>query len=345
MKRLFYGLTLLTAALWSCDYEPDWSDGTYGPGIYITNEGAGTANGTVSFIDREFGGVVNDIYDKANDGSIGGKVQSMYFTPGIFFLVCSDKIELVDNIEFHPIGTINGFMQAQRFVVNDTIAYVTEWRNPADSGWVRSISMFTNLPVDTLKVGKGPKHMYKVGNSLFVSNSLDSTITVINTTNFTVQTTINVGDRPENMEMDQNGLLWVLCKGRTSADAGGPTPGSIVRFNPSTFVVADEIPFPASGNPNFLRAKREWDAMYYYYDNGIYLMDIDAVTLPATPLIETVGNTNALGIDPHTGFVYVADKKNGTTNGRLRWYNGASGLEVDSGDVGIVPNDFFFVQP
>lgn len=343
MKKIWIALFLITGIIVSCDNEPDFYEISYGPGVYILHEGANN-NGIVSYIKRDIGGVYTDIYQNKNQEPIGGKVKSMYQYNGISYIVCENKIVAVDWAEFSYLHTIDNLMLAQFMYNSKDTAFVTEWRSlNEDSGWVRKIDLTTQAPLDTLKVGKRPAHMLRIGNRLFVSNTNDSTVTVVDIAGFTVETTIQVDYNPENLVLDNNGVIWLLCRGKLSIEPGGPTNGSLMKIDPNSLTVTNTIPF-SGGNPNFLRIKADKEHIYYYHEGGIYYMDIDAPILPSSPLINVVGNTSAMDVDPETGFVYVADEKDGNSNGRLRWYNGSTGLWVDSSDISIKPSGFYFIS-
>lgn len=346
MKHSRLLLLLALPLLWtSCDNDPNFPEATYFTGVYISEEGSGAGGGTVSYIDRSIGGVERNIYQLANSTAIGGSVQSLCLIPGFVYVVCSDKIVQVDVYEFKNNTSIPNFMEAREMVTKDTLGFISEWRSSTDSGWVRVVHIGTNQVLDTLKVGKGPTKMLQAYDKVLVCNSLDSTVSVINTTTVAVENHIAVGDFPQNIISGAGNVAWVLCKGKDAA-SGGPTAGKLVPIGLSTLTIGTVLTFPVGNNPDFLAASGAFvNNFYYYYNAGIYRVDATNPALPPAPLIHTVGTTNAVGVDPETGFVYVADRKNGLTDGRLRWYNGTTGLWVDSSDVGIKPNNFLFVNP
>lgn len=344
MKKTTWPLLVFAfAAVWmACDNGPNFYEITYGPGVYITHEGSGN-NGTVSYIKRDIGGVWADIYPNVNGGDpIGGKVYSLQSYGGYTYIITENKIVIVDWAEFKFHASIDNFLMAREMVTSLDTAYVTEWRSlNEDSGWVRKVSLSTNTYLDTLKVGKRPTKMKPVNSQLWVVNSNDSTLDVINPASFSVSATIGVDYNPQNLVVDKNGIVWVLCRGKLSTEPGGPTNGSLLQINQYNYSTINT--FSLSGNPNYLIMSDDGEYIYYHINGGVYRMDVDALTLPSATFVDAVGTTSAMNIDPSTNFLYIADEKNGTSNGRLRWYNGSTGLWIDSSDVGVKPSSVFFI--
>jgi YVTN family beta-propeller protein len=349
MKKQFlrigyvFAASLLLLAGCQKDINPD--EGQYGPGIFVVNEGSfGNNNASVSFINREDGEAYNDIYSEANGGVLLGDVaQCLTVHDGKAFIVVnnSSKIEVVDVVSFEHIATISGLQLPRYMVVKDDKAYVTEWINFGVNGQVSVVDLSTYTVTDSIAAGIAPEQMLLDGNSLFVTNSNDNTLTKINTTNNTVSGTATIGDWPASIRQDANGKLWVLCGGVPSW-AGTATSGSLVVLDPSTLNIERDMDFGStSANPSFLGINNAGTQLFYHFNGGIYSIGNTATVLPGAPLFSAPASIYGLGVDPVTDYVYVADAGNFSSSGWVRWYT-AGGTVIDSANVGVAPNGFYF---
>ena len=78
---------------------------------------------------------------------------------------------------------------------------------------VVTIDTTTDLTGTTISVGDNPQYMAFDANTdtLYVSNTVDDTITSIDVNTNTVIQTISVGDFPRDIEYDSvNGRIWVV---------------------------------------------------------------------------------------------------------------------------------------
>ena len=109
---------------------------------------------------------------------------------------------------------------------------------------------------------------YGVGNVLSVIASDDSV------------TTITVGDAPDEMVIDNDNNLWVVCEGETWP---GETAGKIVKVDTATDMVVTTFDFATTEHPKVITY--ESGKLYYYIDEAIYKMNETDSTLPTTAII------------------------------------------------------------
>lgn len=332
----------------SCTQEANPGEGEYGPGIFVVNEGNfGSNNASVSFIDRADGQSYNDIYSQANNGVLLGDVaQSILIHDGKAYIVVnnSSKIEVVDGITFKHSATISGLTLPRFMTVQGNKAYLTQWVSLSGNGKVSVIDLATNTIGTEIPVGVLPERMLLQDNHLYVTNSNDTVVHIINTTTDAVETTVTVGDWPSYIVSDANGLLWVLCSG-VPAWAGTPTAGSLVAIDPQTHAVVHDFTFPGNtANPAHLCIDPSGNRLFYFYNGGVYAMGITDGNLPSTPLFPAPLGIYGMGIDPASGMLYVADAGSFTASGWVRWHSVSTGAAIDSASVGLAPNSFFFLQ-
>lgn len=318
-------------------------------GVFITNEGPfGSGTGTVSFYNRNTGAVSNDIFQTANGVPLGNIVQSMSIYNGKGYIVVNNagKMEVVNAGDFKSSASITGLNQPRYFLgIDNSKGYITEWGSTGTSGAVRVINLTNNTISSTISTGAGAESMVKVNNSVYVTckggYGNDSVLTVINSGTDAVITNIPVGPNPAGIQVDANGMIWVLCGGQwnTSFTALDKT-GKLVRINPSTNTVEQAFTFSSTtSSPSNLTINAAKNKLYYTYNGAVYSHDISATSLSSAAFINR--NFYGMGVDPSNDYLFGADAGNFTSNGYVIRFNTA-GAKVDSFQVGIIPGGFFF---
>lgn len=321
------------------------------PGVLIVNEGPfGTGTGTLDFYDPQNKKLESDIYQKVNGVPIGNIFQSAFFDLAFGYLVANNSgaVRVVDANNMKLFRSIED-MASPRYAVKTGTASV------AISDWASGKVFFYQTPTYTklaeVESGNGPERMYfqQSANKLYVLNSggffTDSTITVINTTNFQVLRKIQVPFNPNAFAVDKDGKLWVICGGKKDfTNPANNTPGALVRINTSTDQIETTFSFDdASKFPSNLTINRGRDELYFVddkYFGGVYRMNIANNALPATPVLNRTAY--ALAVDDIRGDLYVGDAGNFNQAGMMIRYTIPSLTVVDSQQVGVIPGNFTF---
>jgi YVTN family beta-propeller protein len=316
--------------------------------VYVVNQGQfGTPNGSVSLFVKSTKASEKDPFQRVNSRTLGDVVQSMTVVGNRGYVVAnnSNKVEVVNLPDFRSAGTITG-LALPRYLVAASAdkAYLTEWVNFGQNGRVAVLNLRTNTVTSTIPVGKLPEQPLLSGGKLYVPNSDENTVTVINTSTDQVETTLTISDGPNSLTADAAGNVWVLCGGITRYATTPPynvissTPAKLVRLNPAAPTTGRlELPF-ASGGAADLQAAPGKQQLYYRYSGGVYRLDATATALPTTPLIRR--RLNGLGVDPNDGQLY-GGVGNFSSDGRTVRYS-TTGAAVDSFSVGIGPSGFAF---
>jgi len=176
-----------------------------------------------------------------------------------------------------------------------------------------------------------------LGGNLYVPNSYDNTVSVIDASTNKVTSTVTVAAGPQNVVADQANNLWVLCSqpyGTTSTP-----PAALARFAPGSTAAQLTLPFANSG-PKQLRISPDKTQLYYSYGGAEYRMATTATALPTTPFMRR--NFNGFAIDPRDNSIYGAVSTGFTTNGYFLHYPAAGGKAIDSVTVKVGPNGFAF---
>jgi YVTN family beta-propeller protein len=188
--------------------------------------------------------------------------------------------------------------------------------------------------------------MIKVNNNVYVTQvggyGNDNRVTVLDANTDEVVTQIAVGDNPNSIQLDANNKIWVSCGGfRDYQNPALNTAGSLVRINPANNTVELTLPFDDTAeSPGEMTINRARNALFYSYNGAVYRHDIGSTSLNATPVINR--SFYGLGIDPADDVLYAADAGDYNSNGKVIRYNPATGVALDSVQVGIIPAEFTF---
>lgn len=150
--------------------------GSYSEGYFILNEGNfGSGNTTISHLDLEQGTVELDVYAPANDGAALGDVgQSMGFYKDYAFVVLnvSNKVEVVNLETFESVASIDQNLNNPRYIAfADGKAYVTNWGDGGnpDDDFIAVIDLETFEVESSISVGEGPEEIVAHNGKLYVN--------------------------------------------------------------------------------------------------------------------------------------------------------------------------------
>ncbi len=326
--------------------------------VFVLSEGQFQAgDAAVSLFDKGTKTVVPDIFRAANSGAaLGDVVQDMGVQGGRGYVVvnASGKVEVVELPGFKSLATISALSQPRYFrATSASKGYVTEWRGSYPNylpGRLTLLNLSTNSIATangqplSITVGRNPEQLLFAAGSIYVANSLDRTLSVVDDELGTLSTTLTVADGPKSMVEDKSGNVWVLCTGFVSYISTPPyvvqaSPGTLVRFNPATPNTQLRLSFPATSSPDKLRINGDRDQLYYSFGGNEYQMSIAATALPTTPFLRR--KFTGFGLDPRDGTLYGAISPSYSSNGRFIRYQ-PSGAPIDSFTVKVGPNGFVF---
>ncbi|MBC6990905.1 DUF5074 domain-containing protein [Hymenobacter sp. BT491] len=318
-----------------------------GSNVFVLNEGAfGTPNAEVSLFSKTSRTVVdNHIFNTVNQRELGDVAQSMLVVGNRGYIVAnnSKKLEVVNLTTFQSVATVTGLEQPRYAVaVSADKAYVSEWVKRGEQGRVAVLDLRTNTITKTIAVGRQPEHLLLANGKVYVSNSDENTLSVINPATDAVESAISVQDGPNDLVQDKAGNVWVLCTGITRYQTSAPyavissTPGNLIKFSPAAPTAPTVLPF--AGSPSGLHLNGAADQLYYSYKGGVYRLSTTDAALPATPLIRR--SFYGLGVDPQDNTIYGSVAPY-TAAGKFIRYQ-ANGTAIDSFNVNLLPNGFIF---
>lgn len=309
--------------------------------VYVSNEGAWPGNGSVSKVDLSNGEVTEFLYEDANQGvSPGIGIQSVAHNSSNAYIVSTGNaggnLHIVDSNYKNKASLPFSYPRYIGFYGNS--GYLT---NGSGAGKVYKISTISNTVSDSVSVGNGPENLLITDDEIVVANSggwsVDSSISFINLGTFKVDTTINVGHKPNDLVEDKNGNIWVSCSGLSQWDVNGPTAPMLYEINPITKAVVN---YYTVGNVDEsikrIAINNAKDVIYYYgASGGIFAFNIDGSSLNNSAIIN--GDFYGVEVDPSTDNILTFDAKGFTSDGEMSVYS-PKGCLINSYSVGIGAN-------
>ncbi len=180
--------------------------------------------------------------------------------------------------------------------------------------------------------------------------SYSNKILAIDTRTDEVTDSIVLGSwQPKSMVVDARGKLWVLTDGgyQTGGESFGDNVPHLYRIDAATLEIEQDQALDVD-DANVQIATSPDKTQLYIVNNDIYRMDITADHLPVRPFIAAPTDANgkrhklyAIGVNPHSGEIYVADAVDYSQSGTVYRYT-PQGELIDRFRVGITPNGFAF---
>ncbi len=319
---------------------------SFGDGIFVVNtESEVSEKSSVSYYDRTRDEVANDIYLKKNSVPIPKELYSMSVFDGKGYLILAGvgKIIVVDPISMEMLATIDGFDIPHHFLpIGNNKAYVSDWGNDGVTGSVKIVDLVGNSIIGTIPTRRGPEHLLKQGNNVYISMTggffVDSVVTVINTATDQIVKNIDVELVPSSMQLDKNGDIWVLCRGLIDfQNPNNSRQGELIKLVDDEIELSITVASAASD----LVINNSKDVLYFLNpiaSSWTWEHPIASTTLATVPFIDIP--VNHLGYDPETNLLIGADIGNTQQNGELVLFD-SNGKEETRFEVGILPTNFW----
>lgn len=309
----FFSTFLLSLSLLFAGFSA-FAQQQYVNGIFVLNEMGSGGSATVSFLPNE-GTIQNDIFATANPtaGGLGSTAQSMSFFGDNAYIILntSNRLRVVNKTTFELVETLNTGLSNPRYMAfANGKGYITCWGDSgeADDDYVAVLNLETYTIEANISLAEGVERILEINGKLYIAHKggygYGNLVSVIDPTDDTLETTIQVGDVPNTMVVD-NGFLYVLCEGKP-VWAGTETFGKLVKINLADNTVASTIDFPALHPTNLKLA----NGNFYYSDfEDVYKMATDATALPTEPLFSLPAEQpyGMYGLDIIDNNIYAVD--------------------------------------
>lgn len=332
-------------------------------GVFVLCEGNFNAgNASLSYYNPQTREVQNAIFRRANDRRLGDTGQSICLHDSTAYIAVENSgiIWAIDTRTFRVRGQLTAgqtqHMSNPRYIhfLSDTKAYVTDLYapfitifNPQRMTYTASIS---TLQPDAYGYSS-TEQLVQYGSEVFTNCwSYSNKLLVVDSERDVVADSILLSSwQPKSMVLDARGKLWVVTDGgyATDEDSFSDNIPHLYRIDAATHRIeldqaldTDESSVQLATNPD--------GTVLYLINNDVYQMAITDAHLPVRPFITAERNERGLrhklygiGVDPHTGELYVADAVDYSQSGVVRRYT-ADGTLIDQFRVGINPNGFAF---
>ena len=333
-------------------------------GMYLLNEGnMGSNKATIDYLDFSKGIYIRNIYGERNPnvikelGDVGNDIQ-VYGNRLYAVINCSHKVEVMDLHTCRRIGQID-IPNCRYIRFHGNKAYISSYVGPisidpnAQLGAIFEVDTATLRITRKVTVGYQPEEFEIIDNHLYVANSggyrapdYDSTLSVVDLTDFRQIKKIPVCVNPHRVRKDQYNRLWITSRGDhkdvqpqlVCLQPLHPTPYTLHHISPSEMVIVG-------------------DSMYYYgaYWNdetmsnqityGVFNIQsqIPDIQYPITNIQSFITDGTeqnikipyGIQVNPYNGDIYITDAKNYVSSGQLHCYSreGKCKWSVRTGDI------------
>ena len=334
-------------------------------GMYLLNEGnMGSNKATIDYLDFCNGTYIRNIYGERNPnvikelGDVGNDIQ-VYGNRLYAVINCSHKVEVMDLHTCRRIGQID-IPNCRYIRFHGDKAYISSYVGPvsidpnAQLGAIFEVDTATLRITRQVTVGYQPEEFEIIGDYLYVANSggyrapdYDSTLSVVDLTDFRQVKKIPVCVNPHRVRKDQYNRLWITSRG----DHKEVQP-QLTCFSPITNSLLPIAQAPAVSEMVLLG-----DSMYYY---GAHWNDeimsnqttygVFNIQSPITNNPYPISNIQyfitdgteqnikipyGIQVNPYNGDIYITDAKNYVSSGQLHCYSreGKRKWSVRTGDI------------
>ena len=337
-------------------------------GMYLLNEGnMGSNKATIDYLDFCNGTYIRNIYGERNPnvirelGDVGNDIQ-VYGNRLYAVINCSHKVEVMDLRTCRRIGQID-IPNCRYIRFHGDKAYISSYVGPvsidpnAQLGAIFEVDTATLRITRQVTVGYQPEEFEIIGNYLYVANSggyrapdYDSTLSVVDLTDFRQIKKIPVCVNPHRVRKDQYDRLWITSRG----DHKEVEP-QLTCFSPITNSL-----LPIANPPTVSEMVLMGDSMYFYGSHwsdetmsnqttyGVFNIQNSLPLAGAFREGAGVGSSlitdgteknikipYGIQVNPYNGDIYITDAKNYVSSGQLHCYSheGKRKWSVRTGDI------------
>ena len=347
-------------------------------GMYLLNEGnMGSNKATIDYLDFCNGTYIRNIYGERNPnvikelGDVGNDIQ-VYGNRLYAVINCSHKVEVMDLRTCRRIGQID-IPNCRYIRFHQDKAYISSYVGPvsidpnAQFGAIFEVDTATLRITRQVTVGYQPEEFEIVGDYLYVANSggyrapdYDSTLSVVDLTDFRQVKKIPVCVNPHRVRKDQYDRLWITSRG----DHKDVQP-QLTCFSPITNSSSER---PIGGTPSNSHTVASYsispsemviigDSMYFYGSHWSDETMSNQITYGVLNIQYPIANNQypisnirsfisdeteqnikipyGIQVNPYNGDIYITDAKNYVSSGQLHCYSrdGKKKWSVRTGDI------------
>jgi hypothetical protein len=311
---------------------------TSGQGVIITNEGNFMfGNASITYYSPKDSTVTKDIYQISNKNTLGDVCQSLSFFNHLLYVVVnnSGKVEILNPHSFKSEGEITGLTSPRYFLgVNRSKAYISDLY----ANKIAVVNLTSKQIVNHIPCKGWTEEMHLANGKAYITNIESEYLFVVNTLNDKLEDSLWVGLGCASIQEDKDGKLWTLCAGSSSNPI---TKAKLHKIDLIDFGIEKTFEFAENIRPKKLKINGNHEDLYFLA-NGVYKMNINASTIPTSPIIaQNYSNFYSLGINPFNNQIYVSDALDYTQRGKIYRYN-PEGVLIHTFLADIIPGNIYF---
>ncbi len=333
-------------------------------GMYLLNEGnMGSNKASIDYVDFCNGYYIRNIYGERNPnvikelGDVGNDIQ-VYGNRLYAVINCSHKVEVMDLHTCRRIGQID-IPNCRYIRFHGDKAYISSYVGPvsidpnAQLGAIFEVDTATLRVTRKVTVGYQPEEFEIIGNHLYVANSggyrapeYDSTISIVDLTDFRQIKKIPVCVNPHRVRKDQYNRLWITSRGDhkdvqpqlVCFQPLHPTPYTLHHISPSEMViVGDSMYFYSAHWSDETMSNQTTYGVFNIQsqipNNPYPISNIQSFITDGTE--KNIKIPYGIQVNPYNGDIYITDAKNYVSSGQLHCYSreGKRKWSVRTGDI------------
>ena len=333
-------------------------------GMYLLNEGnMGSNKATIDYLDFSKGIYIRNIYGERNPnvikelGDVGNDIQ-VYGNRLYAVINCSHKVEVMDLHSCRRIGQID-IPNCRYIRFHGDKAYISSYVGPvsidpnAQLGAIFEVDTATLRITRQVTVGYQPEEFEIIGNHLYVANSggyrapdYDSTLSVVDLTDFRQVQKIPVCVNPHRVRKDQYNRLWITSRGDHKEVSQQlvcfqplhPTLNTLHHISPSEMVIfGDSMYFYGSHWSDETMSNQITYGVFNIQspitNNQYPISNIQSFITDGTE--KNIKIPYGIQVNPYNGDIYITDAKNYVSSGQLHCYSreGKRKWSVRTGDI------------
>jgi len=343
MKKSIIYLAAAAFFVSSCSTEEEDNSGINGSNdsyLFVSNEGQfNNSSGTITKVNLTQNTSNQDFYKTANNGAELGETVQSVFVNGEKAFACvagADQVVVFD-VETGVHEDVLSISYPRHMIQTNGFGYVA---SGSTFGKIVKVNLDNNTIVDTVAVGNGPEKLAVVNEKLIVANSggssRDSSITIIDIPSFTVDTTIVIAEKINDVKVDAYGKVWALSAVNWQV---GNSP-TLYKLNSSTWAIEDSI---IVGNENDYVGKfaisNDREYIFIALAGGVFKLPVTNSELPST----SITGGSWYGIELSEDDKLYLFKGNFSANGYVNEYS-FEGDSLNSYETGVASNGGFFLN-
>lgn len=349
MKNVLISFTTLLLIL-SCSSDDDNMQEVESIDLLVINEGNfQSGDGTISTYDRNKEEIVLNAYEARNDFQLAATLQNAAVIEDRIYLVTNapDKLEIISTRDLASVAVIDeGLSNPYSFAADDDLGIITNWGDlnfetfTYENSFLALVDLNENSITGTIPMDVQPQDVKVVNSKIYITENGNfltpgTAVKVFqkNGNSISLLKSIEVGNRPDRMVVDQNNDIWIIHNDGAGIMTVIDTDNDVVTKTIEGLLI--------TGFNEKMVINETGDKIYYLSIVGfapssgaVYELNIDDTEAPLAPLI-TGENFYGLGIDAEEIFVTNDNAFQG--NGTVLVY-GLDGSQMYNFPAGRGPN-------